>query len=592
MVKMIRINQLRLPVGHNREALRGKIAKKLRFAPETDFEFEIIRRSVDARKKPEIFYNYIVDVAVSASQEKKIINRLNDKSIVFYKPFNYRFPYIMKPLPVTKTAEYQVNLNAAKLQGIKPEPLKLKEEQKAGAMCPRPVIIGAGPAGLFCAYMLAVSGFCPILLERGEAVEERIKTVARFWEEGVLNPESNVQFGEGGAGTFSDGKLNTQVKDKDGLRKAVLSIFVAAGAPENILYEQKPHLGTDMLVRIVSEMRKTIISYGGELRFGQKVTGFLTENFNDKKSNKQSRKITGVIINDNIELIASQVVMAIGNSARDTFGVLFDMNVLMEAKPFAVGFRVSHPQEVINQAQYGVLVHEILGAADYKLIGRINNRAVYSFCMCPGGFIVNASSEDNYLVVNGMSYSRRDSLRANSAIVMAVSPLDFGSVHPLAGIEYQRCLEERAYKVGGGKIPLSFFGDFKKAVYNSSEIESTGIQLNKKRINDGIDPCIKGICCHAPVHEILPQNMNQAFIAAMAEFGRQIPGFDDDSVIIAGIETRTSSPVRILRDESYQSSISGLFPCGEGAGYAGGIMSAAMDGIHVAEALASENNNG
>ena len=516
---MIRINQIRLLVG-NEDKIRAKIIKKLKLKPDHPISYEIVRRSLDARKKPELYYNYIVDVSLGNENTERRI---------------YRFPF----------------------QSKHANPVK------------RPVIVGTGPAGLFCGYMLAMAGFKPILLERGEAVEERVKTVERFFTENILNPDSNVQFGEGGAGTFSDGKLNTQIKDREGLKRAVLSVLTSAGAPEDILYEQKPHLGTDKLVNIVREVRTQIISAGGEFHFGQKVTGFKFD----------GNKVIGVIVNDETEIISDHVVLAIGHSARDTFEVLYENGFKMETKPFAVGLRVEHPQILINKALYGVDVHELLGAADYKLVSNQKNPSVFSFCMCPGGYIVNASSEEKRLVVNGMSYSDRAGGKANSAIVIPISLEDLASGHPLAGIGYQRRLEEKAFEIGKGKIPIQLLGDFRNAV--------SGEPVQNRAIS-GINPSTKGSYSLAPVHEILSKRFNRAFIEAMTEFGHRIPGFDNDETIIAGVESRTSSPVRILRDETMQSNYRGIYPCGEGAGYAGGIMSAAIDGIRIAEAVARD----
>ncbi|MCL2719065.1 MAG: FAD-dependent oxidoreductase [Lachnospiraceae bacterium] len=570
---MIRINQLRLLVG-NDAVIKDKIAKKLKLKPGLNFTYEIIKRSIDARKKPEIFYNYVIDVNINfgakdkQSQvkfEQKLSKKIADPVIVYHESCEYSFPFTAKAVQKSQLSQCFRNNDAHKSQ-----------KARFGACANRPVIVGTGPAGLFCGYMLAEAGFRPLLLERGEAVEERAETVNRFWREGVLNPESNVQFGEGGAGTFSDGKLNTQVKDKDGIKKAVLSVFVNAGASKEILYEQKPHLGTDVLKKIIIELRKKIIANGGEIRFGQKVTGFSFD----------ANKITGVIVDDNIEIGADRVVLAIGHSARDTFSSLYEAGIKMEAKPFAIGLRVEHPQVLINKAQYGAEIHELLGAADYKLVSKQNNPAVYSFCMCPGGFIVDASSEKGHLTINGMSYSDRAGKSANSAIVVTVNPSEFGDnrlpataktandIHPLAGIAYQRRLEEKAYQIGGGKIPVQYLGDFRKAVFGGSSLPAKNI------------PSIKGNYIYAPVNDILDENFNKVFLKAMNEFGRQIPGFDDDSILLAGIESRTSSPIRILRDESCQTNYRGLYPCGEGAGYAGGIMSAAIDGVRVAEAVA------
>ena len=543
---MIRISQLRILVdkemnqSHIDAKLKSKIKKKL--GPKlssksgTEFSYKIIKRSIDARKKPEIYYVYEVEVS------------LNDKSERHHEEINYQFPFKAD---------------------------KDKELDK-------PVIIGSGPAGLFCGYILASAGYKPIILERGEVVEDRVITVKRFFDEGILEPESNVQFGEGGAGTFSDGKLNTQVKDKDGIKKAVLSIFVSAGAPEEIIYEQKPHLGTDKLVEIIKEIRKKIIEWGGEIRFGQKVTDILVE----------GGKIAGVIINEQERLSASQVVLAIGHSARDTFFSLYEAGLSMEAKPFAIGLRVEHPQAIINKAQYGAEAHELLGAAEYKLVSKQKDPAVFSFCMCPGGYIVNASSEPGRLNVNGMSYSDRSGTKANSAIVLSVEP---DGNNPLSGIEYQRRLEEKAYEIGGGKIPVEYLGDFRRALLgyeNAKNAKHSSSGCSMQALNspygDVMQPSTMGEWCFAPVHQIMDEKLNLAFLEAMEEFGKKISGFDAEETLIAGIESRTSSPLRIPRDSNFESNIKGLYPCGEGAGYAGGIISAAIDGIRIAEAVAKQ----
>ncbi len=533
---MLRINQIRLPVDHTEEELKKKISKKLglKIIP---FHYEIIRQSIDARKKPEIYYSYVIDVEVQ--DEQSILKKLKDTQVVMQKPLVYRFPY----------------------KSQKGSPRKL-----------RPVIIGFGPAGLFCGYMLAMNGFQPIILERGESVEERERAVEKFWQSGILNSESNVQFGEGGAGTFSDGKLNTLVKDKDGRGRAVLSVLVSAGAPENILYDYKPHIGTDVLKTVVTQMRQTIIAHGGEVRFGQKVTGFLIEDGH----------MAGVRINQQETLAADQVVLAIGHSARDTFSVLQDAFIPMEAKAFAVGLRVEHPQRLINLSQYGREEHPILGAAPYKVVSGHAEPSVYSFCMCPGGYVVNASSEEGRTAVNGMSYSHRAGENANSAIVVTVLPKDYGDGQPLSGIAFQRQLEEKAFAIGKGQVPVEYYKEYKQNVLGEKPADGFSKTIDVREFQ----PAIKGQWRFAPVHEILPAALNQAFVRGMTEFGRQIKGFDDDYTLISGVESRTSSPVRILRDETLQSAVRGLFPCGEGAGYAGGIMSAAMDGIKVAEAVA------
>ncbi|MBD5396268.1 MAG: FAD-dependent oxidoreductase [Lachnospiraceae bacterium] len=531
---MLRINQLKLPVEHTWQELEKKVMKLLRVSKAP--EIIIVRRSIDARKKPELYFNYILDI--KTKNEKEVYKRCDKKQVVIYEEKKYCFP----------VSGYQGEI--------------------------RPVIIGTGPAGLFCGYMLAEAGFRPILLERGRKVEERIKDVENFWNTGILDTQSNVQFGEGGAGTFSDGKLNTLVKDKYGRNREVLSIFVKEGAPKEILYDHKPHIGTDVLSGVIKNMRNHILSLGGEFRFESTVTGFEVK----------SGSVSEVIINHKEKISADYVVLAIGHSARDTFQVLYDKGMDMEAKPFAVGFRVEHPQEMINLSQYGQRYVEVLGSAPYKLTALSSGgRGVYSFCMCPGGYVVNASSEEGKLAINGMSYSGRDGKNANSAIIISVTPKDYGSTHPLAGIEFQRELEKRAFKAGQGTIPVERYGDFKKSVSNRNNAES---EKNAEQIPADFSPCIKGKWRYAKVHDILPEELNLSFMEGMEQFGQVIKGFDHDSVFIEGIESRTSSPVRINRDDTLQSSVKGIYPCGEGAGYAGGITSAAMDGIKVAEEIA------
>ena len=546
---MLRISQLKLPITHTKEELEQKIRKILRL-PKTP-SYTILRRSVDARKKPELFFQYSIDVAVE--KEDQVYKRCDRKQVMRVEKTEYHFP-------------------VRGYQG--------KE---------RPVIIGAGPAGLFCCYMLAEAGFKPILLERGKAVEERTRDVQKFWETGVLDTESNVQFGEGGAGTFSDGKLNTLVKDKSGRNRKVLSIFVKEGAPEEIRYDYKPHIGTDVLYHVIQNMRKTIIKHGGEIRFQARVTDLLTEN----------GRISGVVINDSERLKASYVVLAPGHSARDTFAVLKEKQIPMEPKPFAVGFRVEHPQKLINQAQYGMEENEILGSAPYKLTASVNGRGVYSFCMCPGGYVVNASSEEGHLAVNGMSYYKRDSKNANSAVIITISPSDYGDgTDPLSGMAFQRELERKAYLAGKGSVPVERFGAFREAALQGEAngkddtllLDAAQVSIRKEKDAERgmaeFSPCIKGAWQFGKVHEILPEELSRDFALGMEDFSKVIPGFADDSVLIEGVESRTSSPVRILRDEHLESDIRGLFPCGEGAGYAGGITSAAMDGIKVAEEIA------
>ena len=427
-----------------------------------------------------------------------------------------------------------------------------------------PVIIGAGPAGLFCTYLLAKAGFQPILLERGEAVEERQKKVEHFWATGELDPQSNVQFGEGGAGTFSDGKLNTLVKDQHGRSRFVLKTFVEFGANDDILYESKPHIGTDVLIDVVKNLREEIKQLGGEIFFHSQVTDLRMEN----------DAIKAVEINHKEWLSTDAVVFAIGHSARDTFRMLYEHHIPMSAKSFAVGVRMEHPQKMINENQYGSNYPESLPAAAYKLTRKVSeDRGVYSFCMCPGGYVVNASSEEGMTAVNGMSYHARAGENANSAMIISVNPEDFGSNHALAGVEFQRKLEKAAFIQGKGKIPVQLFGDFCKNQVSTS--------LGK------IMPNTKGEWTFGNVRAIFPENLAAGLEEGIKGCEKLIPGFARKDAILLGIESRTSSPVRIERsNETMENVVKGFYPCGEGAGYAGGIMSAAMDGIKVAEAIA------
>lgn len=538
---MLRISQLKCQPGHTVEQLKQKAIQLLRIKEEELQQFTIIRQSIDARKKPDIFYSYTVDVQVK--QEEKVYKKMKGKSVVKIEAEPYTFP----------------TLGNKKL-------------------IHRPVVIGTGPAGLFCGYYLALHGYRPILLEQGADVDTRVKEVEAFWKGEPLQPDSNVQFGEGGAGTFSDGKLNTLVKDKDGRCKEVLNTFVTFGAKDSILYESKPHLGTDVLCGVVKQIREALIRLGGEVRFGSKVTDLRMQN----------GQITGVEVNHQ-EIIPSNItVLAIGHSARETFAMLYEKAIPMEAKSFAVGLRVEHPQSMINKSQYGMEDPQELGAAPYKVTAKTSSkRGVYSFCMCPGGYVVNASSEPGKLAVNGMSYSARDGKNANSAVIVAVTPQDFGSEHPLAGIAFQRKLEEKAYALGSGKIPVQHYGVFRQCV----ETGKTQEELFKMKYNINmkeIFPQNKGGCVFADVSQILPRECNVALVEGMEQFGRKIAGFNREDTILSGVESRTSSPVRILRGEDGQSAVKGLYPCGEGAGYAGGITSAAMDGLRMAELIAAE----
>ena len=531
---MIQIRQLKLPPGHTERELVEKTAKALHIRPEELEAFRIVRQSIDARRKPEIRLVYTVDVQVKGSEKKLLAACRKNPDIGPSDSVRYCFPR-----PGKET-----------LQG-------------------RPVIVGTGPAGLFCGYLLAQAGYRPILLERGEDVESRTRRVEEFWKTGKLSPDSNVQFGEGGAGTFSDGKLNTLVKDRDGRNAEVLRIFAENGAPDSIRYEARPHVGTDVLSRVVKSMRERILSRGGEVRFGAKVTELLI----------REGRVRGVACENGEQIESGAVVLAIGHSARDTFAMLQEKGIPMEAKAFAVGFRVEHPQELINLSQYGEGAPKGLPPASYKLTARTSEgRGVYSFCMCPGGYVVNASSEPGRLAVNGMSYSGRDGKNANSAIIVSVTPQDYGADGPLSGIHFQRMLEERAHLAADGAVPVQRYADY---------AERSGEERRARFVREDFSPAIKGNWKEADLRGILPPPVRKAFLEGMEAFDRMIPGFADDAVCLAGVESRTSSPVRIPRDESLQSAVRGLYPCGEGAGYAGGITSAAMDGLRAAEAIIS-----
>lgn len=533
---MVQISQIKLQIPHSDQDLREKTAKLLRIRSQEILSMRILKKSLDARKKPQLFYVYTVDVMVKKEQElKKKAQKL--KNVSFHDAIT---GYTWQP------------------SGKK-------------IFSHRPVIIGTGPAGLFCGYHLARMGYAPLLLERGADVDERIQDVEQFWNGGSLKTNSNVQFGEGGAGTFSDGKLNTLVNDRFGRNQEVLRIFVENGAPKHILYESKPHIGTDILSEVVKNIRKTIISLGGEVRFHSLVTDFLYDEYENTK------KLNGLVVRnlkteENYTLDTQAAVLAIGHSARDTFETLLSRNFEMEAKPFAVGVRMEHPQEMINESQYGKDAPEGLPAAPYKLAVNLDNgRGVYTFCMCPGGYVVNASSEEGRLAVNGMSYSKRGGENANTAVIVTVTPEDYGTESILAGMEFQRKLEERAYMEGQGKIPVQLFGDFRK---NKASNEA-----------GGIIPQLKGSYQWGNVRNIFPDDIAGSLEEGILKFDQKIKGYAREDAVLSGVESRTSSPVRILRDESLQSNIRGIYPCGEGAGYAGGITSACMDGLKVAEII-------
>lgn len=543
---MLELSQLKLPCGTDRGMLESKIRKQLRLPAGAEMTYRITRHAVDARKKPVLWDVYTVQIQLSSQKdEERVLARAGKAGVSLRKkdPVIYRFP---------------------------------APSSEGPALCHPPVIVGFGPAGIFAGLMLARAGYAPIILERGQCMEERTRSVETFWESGVLDPESNIQFGEGGAGTFSDGKLTSNVTDKAGRVQEVIETFIKAGAPEDIAYEQIPHIGTDRLREVIRTLRGEICRLGGQIRFDTCVSDLSIED----------GRLQGLRIKTRGEestsfLPAEAVILAPGHSARDTIRMLKRRNVPMEAKNFAVGFRVSHPQQLINQNQYGIsdpdeLFRLHLTPASYKLTARATDgRGVYSFCMCPGGFVVNASSEPKRLAVNGMSDYKRDAARANSAIVMTVDPKDFGGSSVLDGLSFQEKLEERAYALAGGSVPVQRFSSFRTGQTD------TGIPSSKEL-------CIKGSAAPAPLHTLLPPDLTEDFKEGMQQFGQRMPGYDGKDCYVIGLESRTSSPVRILRGEDGASQIAGLFPCGEGAGYAGGIMSAAVDGIRMAEKVAQQ----
>ena len=544
---MIRISQLKLPCGHSEADLEEKIRKTIKLKDRDTVRYRIRKHSIDARKKPQLFDIYTVDadLKMGIKAERKLAAKLRNRNIAVVEESGYQFP----PAGGEK-------------------------------MNTRPVVIGAGPAGLFCALMLAEHGYRPILLERGRCVEERAKDIDRYWESGKLDPSSNVQFGEGGAGTFSDGKLNTQINDKTGRSEKVLQVFTEAGAPEDIRYESKPHIGTDLLRVVIPAIRNRILAAGGDVRFEAQVTDLVIGD----------GSVRALVLADGSKLRTDTVVLAPGHSARDTIASLFQRGVPMEPKAFAVGLRVSHPQSLIDRAQYGVWEREEmrelgLSAAPYKLTAKAaSGRGVYSFCMCPGGYIVDASSEPSRIAVNGMSEHARGSGRANSAIVCTVGPEEYGTDHPLSGMYFQQELEEKAYRIGQGAIPVQRYIRMKENFEKRRNGEPVPADSPDPYLTSH-DLCIRGRWTPADLSELLPRELTADFIEGMEEFDHKIPGFAGEEAFAAGIESRTSSPVRIPRGEDLQSRIRGLYPCGEGAGYAGGIMSAAMDGIRVAEAI-------
>ena len=531
---MIRITELRLPIDHAPQALEAAILNQLGIASKDLVRFEVFKRSYDARKNSTLTFIYTLDVSV------------RDEASVLKK--HMHDPHV-RPSPDTS---YHF--------------VAMSGDHRLAKSDLRPVVIGFGPCGIFAALLLAQMGLKPIVLERGKAVRERTQDTWALWRKKILNPESNVQFGEGGAGTFSDGKLWSQVKDPKFYGRKVLHEFVKAGAPEEILYVYKPHIGTFRLVGMVEKIRQEIINLGGEVRFGQKVIGFDIDN----------HMLQGLHMESGEYLRADHVVLALGHSARDTFEKLLDAGVYMEAKPFSVGFRIEHPQSLIDRARLGPHAgHPLIGAADYKLVHHAKNgRSVYSFCMCPGGTVVAATSEPNRVVTNGMSQYSRNERNANAGIVVGIDPRDYPG-GPLAGIAFQRELESRAFILGGSnyQAPGQLVGDF--------------LQGKPSTEFGGVVPSYKPGVHLTDLATSLPGYAIEAIREAIPAFEKKIKGFAMPDAVLTGVETRTSSPLQIKRGPDYQSiNTKGLYPAGEGAGYAGGIMSAGIDGIKVAEAIA------
>ena len=532
---MLRITELKLPLDHTEDALRPAIVQRLGIADSELLDFTLFKRSYDARKKStEMHFIYTLDCQLS--DEAGVLQRLADD----------------RHISITPDTAY-------KPVGHAPEDL-----------AERPLVVGFGPCGIFAALILAQAGLKPIVLERGTEVRQRTKDTWGLWRKNVLNPESNVQFGEGGAGTFSDGKLYSQIKDPKHYGRKVLQEFVKAGAPEEILYVSKPHIGTFRLTGVVATMREEIKALGGEVRFQQRVSDVLIE------GDRLGGQLKGVVLDSGEQILSRQVILALGHSSRDTFRMLHKRDVFMEAKPFSVGFRIEHPQGLIDRARLGKYAgHPKLGAADYKLVHHAKNgRSVYSFCMCPGGTVVAATSEPNRVVTNGMSQYSRNERNANAGIVVGITPEQDYPGGPLAGVELQERLESQAYLLGGStyEAPGQLVGDF-IAGKPSTELGS-------------VEPSYKPGIKLGDLALALPDFAIEAIREALPAFGKQIKGFDLHDAVLTGIETRTSSPLRITRGVDMQSlNVRGLYPAGEGAGYAGGILSAGVDGIRVAEAL-------
>lgn len=531
---MIRLSNIQLPLDHDQDALTKAVLHTLDITADQLINVSVFKRGYDARKKTHILLIYTLDVETRIDSE--LLKKYADSQLIKSTP-DLRYHFVATAPP------------------------QLTE---------RPIVIGFGPCGLLAGLLLAQMGYKPIILERGKQVRERTKDTFGFWRQKKLNTESNVQFGEGGAGTFSDGKLYSQVKDPKQYARKVLTEFVDAGAPDEIMYVSKPHIGTFKLVSMVEKMRANIIELGGEIRFSARVDNIQINN----------GQVTGLTLADGEQLQSRHIALAIGHSARDTFQMLYNNNVYIEAKPFSIGFRIEHEQSMIDQARFGPNAgNEILGAADYKLVHHCKNgRSVYSFCMCPGGTVVAATSEENRVVTNGMSQYSRNERNANSAVVVGIEPSDYPG-HPLAGIELQRQLESKAYEMGGSNYdaPAQKVGDF----LNGRASENLG------KVAPSFKPGIK----LTDLSDALPDFCIAALREAIPAFNKKIKGFALDDALLTSVETRTSSPINIKRGEDFQSvNTKGLYPAGEGAGYAGGIMSAAIDGIKIAEAIALSIN--
>lgn len=529
---MIKLSNVKLPVNYTDNIVIAEISKTLKIPKNAIFKYEFSRLSVDARKKNNVHYTATINIAINEKLAKE--NDIIKKN---------------KKLNITKVTPYEYAI------------------KRAERLSPAPVVVGAGPAGLFCGLVLAQSGACPIVIERGKSVDERQKDVNNFWSTGILNTSSNVQFGEGGAGTFSDGKLNTGTKDTRAQK--VLEEFVKHGAPSEILYNAKPHIGTDKLPTAVKNIRNEIIRLGGKVLFETQLTDIVIKN-------NSVSEIVVATKNGKEKIPCNQLVLALGHSARDTFEMLARLNIPMEQKPFSVGARIEHLQSEIDKAQYGEFARKgNLGAADYKLAVHLNNgRGVYTFCMCPGGTVVAAASEENRLVTNGMSKFARAEINANSALLVGINPSDFGSENVLAGVELQRRLEEQAFIAGEGnyKAPVQRVADF--------------IENKKTTAFGSILPSYTAGATMADLNNCLPQFVAESLKEGIKQLDNKLKGFANGDALLTAVETRSSSPVRIIRNDSMQSiSIAGLYPCGEGAGYAGGIMSAAVDGIKCAEQI-------